>query len=80
MVIWTVLRESGDLDNLKSKLVDTKSCPDSSEISGAMEIESMSGLFLVFAIIGSLSSLLFIWKKRLITKVHLVTLVSRRSR
>jgi len=74
------LRESGDLDNLKSKWIDANSCPAASETSNAMEIESMSGLFLVFAMIGGLSLLLFVWKKRQIPKVRVVTLVSRKSR
>ncbi len=71
------LRELGELDRLKSKWIDTKSCPAPSQISSAMEIESMSGLFLVFAIICSLSILLFIWKKRQIMKDRLATLVNR---
>ncbi len=74
------LRESGDLDNLKLKWIDTNSCPVSSETSSAMEIESMSGLFLVFAMIGGFPLLLFAWKKGQFTKVRAPTLVSRRSR
>ncbi|CAF1099422.1 unnamed protein product [Adineta ricciae] len=60
------LREAGELDRLKSKWVDAKDCPAPSEISTAMEVESMVGLFLVFAVICLLSVLLSIWKKRII--------------
>jgi ABC-type amino acid transport substrate-binding protein len=70
------LREIGELDQLKSKWFDTMGCPASSEISSAIEIESISGLFLIFGIIYSLSILLFIWKKRQIPKDHLAKLVS----
>jgi len=57
------LRESGDLDQLKSKWFDTNSCSSSPEASDAIQIGSMGGLFLVFIAIGSLSLLFFAWKK-----------------
>jgi ABC-type amino acid transport substrate-binding protein len=57
------LRESADLDQLKSKWFDTTNCSSSSEASDAIEIESMGGLFLVFTVFGSLSLLFFAWKK-----------------
>ena len=57
-------------------MVSNKYCPDSSETSTAMTIESMAGLFLIFGIISILSLLLFAWKKRQIARIHLATLVS----
>jgi len=62
------LRESGLLDNLKIKWFQTKNCPDSTEISNAMGIESIGGLFLTFGVISILSLLLLGWKKRYIFK------------
>ena len=59
------LRESGDLDKLNLKWFQTKNCPDSYGTSTALEIESMSGLFLTFGAISILSLLLFAWNKRL---------------
>ncbi|CAF5042695.1 unnamed protein product, partial [Rotaria sp. Silwood1] len=42
------LRESDELDDLRIKWFQTKKCPDSSEASTALGIESMGGLFLIF--------------------------------
>lgn len=78
-IVILALRESGELDRLKLKWIESKNCPDVSETSDAMKIEAMSGLFLVFAIICALSVLLFIWKKRHITKKHLNNLVSQKK-
>lgn len=58
------LRESGALDSLRTKWFGENKCPDVEEASTAMGIESLSGLFLTFAVICILSVLLFMWGKR----------------
>ncbi|CAF1226955.1 unnamed protein product [Rotaria sp. Silwood1] len=65
------LRESGALDDLKRKWFQTSSCPDTSVASTSTAIETMSGLFLTFAMISVLSLLLFAWKKRFIIQNYL---------
>ncbi|CAF1174440.1 unnamed protein product [Didymodactylos carnosus] len=69
------LRESDDLNNLKVKWFQTQNCPDSSETSSAMGIESLVGLFFIFAVISVLSLLLFAWKKRHVIKNYLFTIL-----
>ncbi|CAF1173737.1 unnamed protein product [Rotaria sordida] len=53
------LRQAGDLEKLRQKWFQAKKCPDSLETSTAIEIEAISGLFLVFGVISILSLLLF---------------------
>ncbi|CAF4369197.1 unnamed protein product, partial [Rotaria sordida] len=65
------LRESGVLDDLKRKWFQTSSCPDLSVTSTSAAIETMSGLFLTFAMISILSLLLFAWKRRFIIRNYL---------
>ncbi|CAF0899854.1 unnamed protein product [Rotaria sordida] len=65
------LRESGVLDDLKRKWFQTNSCPDLSVTSTSAAIETMSGLFLTFAMISILSLLLFAWKRRFIIRNYL---------
>ncbi|CAF3849608.1 unnamed protein product, partial [Rotaria sp. Silwood1] len=67
-----LLRESGQLDDLKQKWFQKRNCPNLDETSISMEIDSMSGLFLIFALITFLSLLLSIWSKRLIIKANLL--------
>ncbi|UJR38827.1 hypothetical protein I4U23_031492 [Adineta vaga] len=62
------LREAGVLENLRVKWFESRTCPATEEESTAMGIDSMSGLFLTFAIIWILSLLVFLWKKRFICK------------
>jgi ABC-type amino acid transport substrate-binding protein len=71
------LRESGALDNLKSKWFETNNCLRSSKKSDSMAIESMAGLFLTFGVISFLSLLLFLWNKRFIIKEFLLILIYR---
>ena len=69
-------RELGYLDDLKVKWIQTKNCPDSSQTSTAMEIKSMSGLFMIFVVITLISIILYAWKKRHFIQnctVHLFT-------
>jgi ABC-type amino acid transport substrate-binding protein len=69
------LRESGDLDTLKIKWFDVSSCSDSSSDTGtSYKIESLAGLFVIFAMISILSLLLFAWLKRFIIKDYLCKL------
>ena len=65
------LRESGKLDQLRQKWFQKRNCPDSTEISNALRIESMGGLFLIFGILSILSLLLSLWTKRHISKTSL---------
>jgi ABC-type amino acid transport substrate-binding protein len=67
------IREAGTFDALKTKWFQTNGCSVSSDISTAMTIESMAGLFLTFAIISILAVFLFAWTKRFIIKKYLLT-------
>ncbi|CAF3761713.1 unnamed protein product [Rotaria sp. Silwood1] len=58
------LEESGQLEELRRKWFQRKTCSDSSETSSALKIRSMGGLFLVFGSFTILSFLLFLWSKR----------------
>ncbi|CAF1457846.1 unnamed protein product [Rotaria sordida] len=70
------LRESGQLEQLRRKWFQKKICPISYEISTAIQIKSMSGLFLIFGLITILSFLLFLWSKRSTFKKHFFNLLS----
>ncbi|CAF0955125.1 unnamed protein product [Didymodactylos carnosus] len=74
-----LLRESGVIDNLTSTWFQSQTCPDSSETSTEMTIDTMSGLFLTYAVIAALALLLFPWKKRRIIKTYLFTLARRKK-
>ncbi|CAF1011721.1 unnamed protein product [Rotaria sordida] len=73
------LRESGELEDLRRKWFQRQGCPNLYETSTEMGINSMSGLFLIFAIITILSLLLFIWTKRYIVKKYLSKFLHRRK-
>ncbi|CAF4788597.1 unnamed protein product [Rotaria sp. Silwood1] len=66
-----LLRESGELEMLRKKWFQTNHCPHSYETSTSKTVDSMRGLFLVFAITTFLSLLLFIWSNRSIFKIYL---------
>ncbi|CAF4196353.1 unnamed protein product, partial [Rotaria sordida] len=70
------LRESGQLEQLRRKWFQKKICPISYEISTAIQIKSMDGLFLIFGLITILSFLLFLWSKRSTFKKHFFNLLS----
>ena len=70
-----LVRESGALDNLKSKWFQSGRCGASSVVPTAMTIESMAGLFLTFGIISILAVLLFLWRKTFFLKDHLLPLM-----
>ncbi|CAF2526160.1 unnamed protein product [Rotaria sp. Silwood2] len=72
------LRESGALDDLKRKWFQTSSCPDSSVASTGAAIETMSGLFLTFAMISVLSIFLFAWKRRFAIRDYLLKRICRK--
>ncbi|CAF4963887.1 unnamed protein product [Rotaria sp. Silwood1] len=74
-----LLRESGQLDDLRQKWFKKRNCPNLDETSISMEIDSMSGLFLIFALITFLSLLLSIWSKRLIIKANLLNVLHRKG-
>ncbi|UJR16836.1 hypothetical protein I4U23_003735 [Adineta vaga] len=60
-----LLRESGQLDDLKRKWFKTTICSESVQItSQAMTLESMAGLFVTFAVISFIALIVFLWKKR----------------
>ena len=73
------LRESGVLDELKRKWFQAKQCPQSTETSSAMGIESMVGLFLIFGVITVMSLLVFLWKTRGVSHYCLSVLKLRRK-
>lgn len=58
------LRESGILDELRRKWFEVNICSNLSNKSDGVTVEAMCGLFLTFAIICSVSILLFLWSKR----------------
>ncbi|CAF1329662.1 unnamed protein product [Adineta steineri] len=58
-----LLRESGDLDDLKRKWFQGITCSIASDIITSTTIESMSGLFVTFITIIILSLFTYIWKK-----------------
>lgn len=58
------LRESGVLDELKSKWFQIDNCQDLDEALPGIQINALSGLFLTFGIISAISLLLFLWEKR----------------
>ncbi|CAF3607435.1 unnamed protein product [Adineta steineri] len=57
------LRESGTINNLKSKWFQSNTCSQSSDTSSGSSIEVMGGLFVTFAVMCGLSIILFIWLK-----------------
>ncbi|CAF1433810.1 unnamed protein product [Rotaria magnacalcarata] len=69
------LQESGELDELKRKWFQKKTCPDLSEASSELQILPVGGVFVVFGFITILSFLLFIWSKRSTFKRYLFTLL-----
>jgi ABC-type amino acid transport substrate-binding protein len=71
------LRESGVLNNLRTKWFAGKTCSDSSvaDTSTSVSIEAIGGLFLTFVIISILSLFLFLWLHRFIIKNYLWALL-----
>ncbi|CAF0889775.1 unnamed protein product [Adineta steineri] len=57
------LRESGTINNLKSKWFQSNTCSQSSNTPTGSSIEVMGGLFVTFAVMCGLSIILFIWLK-----------------
>ena len=58
------LTESGVVENLRRKWFQAKNCPDSSTTPIAIEIESLFGLFVTFAVFVVVSLFLFAWRLR----------------
>ncbi len=52
-----LLRESGQLDNLRKKWFQTGKWDYSDETLSAIQVQSMAGLFLIFGVITALSLL-----------------------
>ncbi|UJR06889.1 hypothetical protein I4U23_011178 [Adineta vaga] len=73
------LREEGIIDDLISKWFQKKNCPDVTQTSTAMGIDSMGGLFFIFGIIVLLSIGLFTWTKRSFMKEHLFIFIQQRK-
>ena len=71
-IVILSLRETGVLDNLRKKWFQANVCKntatDTTQSSFRISIESMSGLFVTFAVICVLSILLFAWTKRFVVK------------
>ena len=72
------LREAGILDGLRTKWFLNQICPGVDDPPTAMDIGSMAGLFLTFAIISILSVLLFMWRTRLIILDYLLNIAHRK--
>ena len=75
-----LLRQSGQLDDLRSKWFHAKTCQDGSNGPTAMKIESLGGLFLTFAAISILSIFVFLWQNRYIIANYLSNLYRHRSK
>jgi ABC-type amino acid transport substrate-binding protein len=75
-----LLRESGQLDDLRSKWFQAKTCQDGSNGPTAMKIESLGGLFITFAVISILSIFVLIWTNRYIIKNYLSNLYPHRHK
>ena len=73
------LRESGVLDDLKRKWFQSSICADATEKPPGMGFETLSGLFLTFAIMCVLSLLFFVWDKRSDVKNFLLKLAGRKT-
>ncbi|CAF1481039.1 unnamed protein product [Rotaria magnacalcarata] len=73
------LQEAGVLDELKTKWFETSICADNPSDRTGITFETMSGLFLTFAVICALSIILFIWTKRWNMINYLFKLVGRSS-
>ena len=58
------IRESGELEHLRVKWFQGKTCAHTLETSTAMQIENLRGLFLIFAVICGLSIIIFFCRKR----------------
>ncbi|CAF1249667.1 unnamed protein product [Adineta ricciae] len=72
------LRETGILDNLKKKWFEAKLCPTANEPSTALGLESLSGLFLTFAIICVMSLGVFVWYNRDTVQNYLPDMLARK--
>lgn len=73
------LRERGTLDQLRQKWFQVKICPDSTQMSTAVGIDSRAGLFLTFDLIIVVSLLLFAWTERQKLKNRLSVLVREKQ-
>ena len=73
------LRESGQLDALRKKWFQTKSCDETVEIPNAMNVESMAGLFLTVGIIVLVALLTLVWNRRMSIKNSVRSFIRRRS-
>ncbi|CAF1278597.1 unnamed protein product [Rotaria magnacalcarata] len=74
-----LLRESGELEELREEWFQVKNCPPSYETSTSKHVDSMLGLFLVFAIITFLALLLFIWSNRPSYKNYLYKVLDKKK-
>lgn len=72
------LRETGALDELKEKWFHTSICHSTQETTVTAAIETMSGLFLTFAVTSALSLILFAWKRRLLVRDFFLNIASRK--
>jgi ABC-type amino acid transport substrate-binding protein len=73
------LREVGILDSLRTKWFLNQICPNVDDTPAAMDIGSLAGLFLTFAIICILSVLLFMWRTRHTIADYLLDIAHRKQ-
>jgi ABC-type amino acid transport substrate-binding protein/ABC-type branched-subunit amino acid transport system substrate-binding protein len=73
------LRERGVLDQLKRKWFENNLCSKTFDVTDAMNVQSMAGLFLTFGLISILAVLLFLWTKKLSIKNYFFRLIHRIS-
>ena len=75
-----LLREAGTLDELKRKWFQSAVCSASSEERTGIRLETMSGLFLTFAIICVISLMFMIYEKRRLIKNYVLQLIGVKTR
>ncbi|UJR06934.1 hypothetical protein I4U23_011223 [Adineta vaga] len=67
-----LLKETGKLDQLKTKWFQPSICATTVDNTTSMKVTALAGLFLTFAIITILSILLCLWKKRSFIRDYLL--------
>ena len=75
-----LLREAGTLDELKRKWFQSAVCSASSEERTGIRLETMSGLFLTFAIICVISLMFMIYEKRRLIKNYVLQRIGVKTR
>ena len=71
------LRESGDLDSLRKRWFEANCCQEAAEVSNAMGVDSMAGLFVTVGIIIIVALFALAYRKRTVVKNRVQSFSSR---